>query len=83
MRFTVLLFYDAESASYDAVVPALPNRVTCGATIEEALATARDAAAIRLEQMADDGEEIAGGTEATVVAAIDVDIPVPALALAD
>jgi len=47
MRFTVVLFRDEETDSYEAVVPALSNCVTFGATIDEALAMAQELVGIR------------------------------------
>jgi predicted RNase H-like HicB family nuclease len=78
MRFTVVLYHDAETNTYEAVVPALPNCVTFGASIEEALAMAQDAAELAISALVDAGEEIPGATEAAVVAAIDVRVPVAA-----
>jgi antitoxin HicB len=78
MRFTVVLFRDEETDSYEAVVPALRNCVTFGATIEEALEMARDAAEIIVADMVDSGEEIPGETEASLVGVVEVRVPVPA-----
>jgi len=78
MRFTVVLFRDDETDSYEAVVPALTNCVTFGKTIEHALAMAQELAEIRVAQMVEDGEEIPGETEAALVGVVDVRVPVPA-----
>ena len=82
MKFTVLLFHDPGTDAYEAVVAALPNCVSYGSTMEEALAMAKEAAAIRLALMAEAGDEIAGATEAAAVAAIDIEAPVGVLTLA-
>ncbi|HEY7034935.1 MAG TPA: type II toxin-antitoxin system HicB family antitoxin [Thermomicrobiales bacterium] len=78
MRFTVLLFRDEETDSYEAVVPALTNCVTFGTSIEHALAMAQELAEIRVAQLIEDGEEIPGETEAALVGVVDVRVPVPA-----
>ncbi|HET8522820.1 MAG TPA: type II toxin-antitoxin system HicB family antitoxin [Thermomicrobiales bacterium] len=78
MRFTVVLFHDKETGVYEAVVPALPNCVTQGATIEEALAMAQDAAELRLATMESIDDGVLGESEAVVVATVDVRVPVPA-----
>lgn len=78
MRFTVVLFRDEETDSYEAVVPAIRNCVTFGATIEEALEMARDAAELIVAEMIEAGEEIPGETEAALVGVVNVRVPVTA-----
>jgi antitoxin HicB len=78
MRFTVVLFRDEETDTYEAIVPALPNCVTYGTTIEHALAMAQELAEIRIAQLVESGEEIPGETEASLVGAVEVRVPVPA-----
>jgi predicted RNase H-like HicB family nuclease len=75
IRFTVVLVHDKETGVYEAVIPALPNCVTQGATSEEALAMAQDAAELRLATMTSIEEEVPGASEEEVVATIDVRIP--------
>jgi hypothetical protein len=73
MRFTVVLFRDEENGGYEAVVPALPNCVTQGESVEEALEMAASLVRMRLP-----GEDLSlvGGTEAALTATIDVEVPV-------
>jgi predicted RNase H-like HicB family nuclease len=78
MRFTVVLFRDEETDSFEAVVPALPGCITFGTTIEQALAMAQELAEIQVSRMIEAGEEIPGDTEATLVGVVDVRVPVPA-----
>ncbi|MEA2514532.1 MAG: hypothetical protein QOF01_5097 [Thermomicrobiales bacterium] len=78
MRFTVVLFRDEETDTFEAVVPALPNCVTFGKTIEHALAMAQELAEIQVAQMIEAGEEIPGETEASLVGVVDVRVPVTA-----
>ncbi|MEA2531716.1 MAG: HicB like antitoxin of bacterial toxin-antitoxin system [Thermomicrobiales bacterium] len=78
MRFTVVLFRDEETDTFEAVVPALPNCVTFGKTIEHALAMAQELAEIQAAQMIEAGEEIPGETEASLVGVVDARVPVTA-----
>jgi predicted RNase H-like HicB family nuclease len=78
MRFTVVLFRDEETDSFEAVVPALTNCVTYGTSIEHALAMAQELAEIRVAELIEAGEEIPGETEASLVGVVDVRVPVPA-----
>ena len=77
MRFTVVLFRDEETASFEAVVPAPANCVAFGKTIELALAMAQELAEIRVAQIIGAGEVISGETEAALVGVVDVRAPVP------
>ncbi len=56
--YTVLLDPDEEEGGYTVTVPALPGLVTQGDTLDEALAMARDAIALYLEDLAASGEPI-------------------------
>ncbi|MEA2584844.1 MAG: hypothetical protein QOF33_2929 [Thermomicrobiales bacterium] len=78
MRFTVVLFRDEETDTFEAVVPALPNCVTFGKTIEHALAMAQELAEIQVAQMIEAGEEIPGETEVSLAGVVDVRVPVTA-----
>ena len=78
MRFTVVLFRDEETDTFEAVVPALTNCVTYGTTIEHALAMAQELAEIRVAEIIEAGEEIPGDTEASLVGVVNVRVPVPA-----
>jgi predicted RNase H-like HicB family nuclease len=78
MKFTVVLFRDEESDTFEAVVPALTNCVTYGTTIEHALAMAQELAEIRVAELIESGEEIPGETEASLVGVVEVRVPVPA-----
>jgi antitoxin HicB len=77
MRFTVVLFRDEETDTFEAVVPALPNCVTFGKTIEHALAMAQEVDEIKVAETIEAGEEIPGDTEASLVGVVDVRVPVP------
>jgi predicted RNase H-like HicB family nuclease len=53
-RYTVVLTAEPDGSAWNVVVPTLPGCFTWGATVEEALAMARDAIATHL-----DGEPVA------------------------
>jgi antitoxin HicB len=57
-RFKVLLEPDAEAGGFVVKVPALPGCVTQGETVDEALANAREAIELVLEDMAERGETV-------------------------
>lgn len=56
--YAVVLEPDEDEGGYTAIVPALPGVVTEGDTIDEALANARDAIQLCLEDLAERGDEI-------------------------
>jgi antitoxin HicB len=56
--YTVILEPDPEAGGYTVLVPALPGCVTEGTTPEEALANAREAISLTLEDLAAHGEPI-------------------------
>ena len=56
--YTILLDPDEEDGGYTVTVPALPGLVTQGDTLDEALAMARDAIALYLEDLVASGEAI-------------------------
>ena len=66
--YTVVLEWDAEAAAYSAVVPALPGCATLGATRAEALANAREAIELYLEELRDRGERAPADIEAVPIA---------------
>ena len=81
MRYTVVLIpEEGETGRYVAYVPALPGCVTFGATIEDALAMAEDAARSTIEGMLEDGDDIPIEPLGAIVATIKVNVPEPAVA---
>ena len=58
VSYSVLLGPDPESGGFTVRVPQLPEIVTEGDTEEEALANARDAIELLLEEMTANGEAI-------------------------
>ena len=57
-RFKVLLEPDREAGGFVVNVPALPGCATQGETVDEALANAREAIELVLEDMAERGETV-------------------------
>lgn len=70
-RYTVLL-YPEPGGGYSAIVPLLPGCFIQGETIDDALANAREAAAIWLADARELGEGIPEETAVPIVAAIEL-----------
>lgn len=58
MRYTVLLDRDPEGAGYTVTVPSLPGCITEGATLDEALANAREAITCHVEGLLASADEV-------------------------
>lgn len=74
-RYTVVLVPDEERGLFVAYVPAIPDCVTQGKTVEEALAMAADLAAIQLSDLADSGEDLPTEAPGAVIASVEVKVP--------
>lgn len=72
LRLDVILTPDLEDGGYTVTVPALPGRITCGETIDEAVGMARDAIACDLEGETEASLAAAGARFDLIVASIDV-----------
>jgi len=66
-RYTVILEYDPDAQAYAVTVPALPGCTSQGATIEEALANAKEAIAGHVASLEEIGESIPEETDGTVI----------------
>ena len=53
-----VIFEPLEDGGYQVIVPAIPDIITCGRTLEEAKGMARDAIRCHLEGLVKDGESI-------------------------
>ena len=73
MRFTVLVSKSPNDQGYWAMVPALPGCFSAGDTFEEAQQNVKEAIALHVEGMAEDGEEIPEEGD-FIVAHTDVDL---------
>ncbi|HTE84927.1 MAG TPA: type II toxin-antitoxin system HicB family antitoxin [Dehalococcoidia bacterium] len=62
-----------DDGSYMVLVPSLPGCLTFGATVEDALAMAREAIALHIEGMAADGEDIPEDEGEPILATVDVE----------
>ena len=70
-RYTVVLTPEPDGSAFNVTVPALPGCFTWGATVEEALAMARDAIATYLE-----GEDDVPMDGSAIVATVEVEEPI-------
>jgi predicted RNase H-like HicB family nuclease len=76
----IALIHKEADSDYGASFPDLPGCVTAASTIDEVLTTAREALALHVEDMLENGEEIPVSTppdkidrcDALLIAAIDV-----------
>jgi predicted RNase H-like HicB family nuclease len=75
MRYTVLLLPDSETGVFVAYVPAL-GVTTQGTSVEDALAMAKEASELVIEDMAERGEDVPLEEAGAVVSSIDVELPV-------
>ena len=71
-RYTILLHPDEEQGGYTVTVPALPECITEGDTIEEAIAMAKEAIQLYIESLIDDGEPVPEEHEHTQALVINV-----------
>lgn len=71
-RYTVLLMQDPEDGGYTVTVPALPECITEGDTFEEAVANARDAATLYLDDAIANNEPVPEEPTVPLLAAIEV-----------
>jgi antitoxin HicB len=80
LRYTILIYPDEDA--YSVVVPALPGCVTWGKTLDEAVASAREAIEGHVAALRDTGQEIPEEETSPVVATVEITTPVPAEATA-
>jgi len=73
MRFTVLVSKSPNSQGYWAMVPALPGCFSAGDTFEEAQENVKEAIALQIQGMLEDGEDIPDEGD-FIVAHTDVDL---------
>ncbi len=74
-RYTVLLIPEPEDGGYTVRVPALPECITQGDTVEEALEMAKDLIQLYLEYLAAQGEPIPEEVERPQLAQVEVEVP--------
>jgi antitoxin HicB len=76
LRYTVLIY--PEEGAYSVVVPALTGCVTWGNTLDEAVASAREAIEGYMAALRDTGQEVPEEQEIPLVTTLEVDAPSPA-----
>ena len=74
-RYSVLLLPDVKAGGYTVEVPSLPGVVTEGNSRDEALANAREAISLFLEDMVADGEPIPEEWARPELAEVEVPLP--------
>lgn len=74
-RYTIILTAEPDGSAYNVIVPDLPGCFTWGATIEEALAHAREAIELHLEGYAERSEPIPVEGPPPHVTSIEVSLP--------
>lgn len=70
--YTIILEWDPEGAMYVVTVPALPGCFTQGHTVDEAIARAKEAIALYLECLIEDGELVPEETQPAQVIKVTV-----------
>ena len=73
LRYTVLIYPD--EGAYSVVVPALPGCVTWGNTLDEAVASAREAIEGHVAALRDTGQDIPEEDAPPLVTTLEVDAP--------
>lgn len=71
-KYTIILEYDPEAKSYAVTVPALPGCTSQGDTIEEAIASAKEAITGHIAALRDAGEPVPQESEHPQAITIDV-----------
>jgi antitoxin HicB len=75
LRYTVLIYPD--DGAYSVVVPALPGCVTWGNTLDEAVASAREAIEGHVAALRDTGQDVPEEHDMPLVTTLEVDAPTP------
>jgi len=70
-RYTVILTPVSDGSARNVSVPALPGCFTFGATVEEAVANAREAIEVHIEGLEQDGLPVPEETQAPRLAAVE------------
>ena len=78
MRFLFLVVYEQGDHNYSAYVPDLPGCVSTGATLGETRESIREAIALHLADMREDGEDIPVTDPAEVAEYLEVEVSDPA-----
>jgi predicted RNase H-like HicB family nuclease len=77
LSYRVILEADAEDGGYVVRIPAFPHAHTCGDSVEEALANAREIIELEIEDRTFGGEPIpAGDADRAFVHSVTVTFPV-------
>jgi antitoxin HicB len=80
LRYTILIYPDEDA--YSVVVPALPGCVTWGGTLDEAVASAREAIEGHVAALRDTGQDVPEEETMPLVASVEIEAPIAAEATA-
>ena len=75
-RYTVILLPDLQEGAYTVLVPSLPGCISQGATIDEALAHAREAVQGHVEALTLLGEDVPDEAMPPTIATVEVETSV-------
>ena len=73
-HYTIILHPEPEEGGYSVTVPALPGCLAQGDTLEEAVAMAKEAIAVHIEGLIEDGEPIPEEDERPQLITLEVDV---------
>jgi predicted RNase H-like HicB family nuclease len=71
-RYPVVLEWDPDVRAYAATIPALPGCTSQGDTVEEYIANAKEAIALYVEGLSEDGQPISEEPEVPVIVVLSV-----------
>jgi predicted RNase H-like HicB family nuclease len=71
-RYTIVITPDSEDGRYVVSVPALPGCFTFGATMDEAIANAKDAIEVHVSGLIKDGDPVPLEPEAAQIMTVEV-----------
>ncbi len=71
-RYTIILHPEPEEGGYSVTVPALPGCVAQGETLEEAIALAKEAIALHVVGLREEGEPVPEETDHPQALVVDV-----------
>ncbi len=71
-RYTIIVRPDSEAGGYTVEVPALPGCLAQGESLEEAIALAREAIALHIRGLIEEGEPVPEESGEVILARVEV-----------
>ncbi len=71
-RYTIIVRPDIEAGGYTVEVPSLPGCLAQGETLEEAIALAREAIALHIQGLVEEGEPVPEESGEEIIARVEV-----------